>query len=211
MQITIIGTGRMARGISERLLRGGHDIELHARNIDTAKKLAEHLGNNISNSSKVTIGEYGGMTQHLVLMAVPYHETTNVGKDYDGFAGRIVIDISNPINFSTLQLVTPPGISGAEEIARHMPDAKVVKAFNTVFDPVLSDSEGSEAALDIFVAGDDQDAKENVKELISSSGMRPIDAGPLSSARHLEGIELIHISAQKQLGTNRMSAIKFLS
>jgi 8-hydroxy-5-deazaflavin:NADPH oxidoreductase len=130
----------------------------------------------------------------------------------DELANKIVVDISNPVDFKTLKLIPPAGISGAELIAQELSkETKFIKAFNTTSAGTLVAGQVDGKILDVFMAGDDQDAKDILKDIINESGMRAFDAGPLAHARYLEGFSLIHIVIQEQLGTNFMSAIKILS
>src|SRR5690606_22124325 len=89
--------------------------------------------------------------------------------------------------------------------------AKVVKAFNTTYAGTLLAGEVAGQKLDVFIAGDDGDAKAKVGELVEDGGMRAIDAGPLSRGRQSEGMQLLHITLQGTLGTNWGSALKILS
>ena len=104
----------------------------------------------------------------------------------------------------------PPGTSAAEQIAAAAPGARVVKAFNTTFAGNLVAGEAGGAPLDVFIAGDDADARQAVADLAVSGGLRPIDAGPLRRARELEGFQFLHMTPQQTLGTNWSSAIKIL-
>jgi predicted dinucleotide-binding enzyme len=109
-------------------------------------------------------------------------------------------------------LATAPDSSSAEDVARAIASgAKVVKAFNTTYAGTLLAGEVAGQPLDVFIAGDDPDAKSKVAELVRDGGMRPIDAGPLSRARQIEGMQLLHITLQNTLGTNWGSTIKILS
>ncbi len=85
-----------------------------------------------------------------------------------------------------------------------------MKAFNTTLAGTLEAGSVEGKELDVFVAGDDQEAKAKVSEFIKSSSMRPIDVGPLAEARHLEGFGLIQMKIQDQIGTGWMSALKFI-
>ena len=125
-------------------------------------------------------------------MAVPYTNAVSVVANYgDALAGKVIIDISNTFNADATGLVTPDGISGAQEIAKAAPaSAHVVKAFNTVFGHVLAQGR----PLDVLIAGDDADAKASVSAFIESLGLRPLDAGSLEVARWLEGAGLLMIS-----------------
>jgi predicted dinucleotide-binding enzyme len=122
------------------------------------------------------------------------------------------VDITNPLNTAYDDLATLPGSSAAEEIPRMVPaGAKVVKAFNTVFAGTLTTGQVADQPLNVFIAGDDAEAKTLLVNLIRAGSMRPIDVGPLRRARQLEGIALLHITLQGTLGTNWMSAVKILS
>lgn len=209
MSITIIGTGNMAKGIGARLLHGGHDVTFHAQDATKGAQLAQALQPEAA-SAHAKAAELGSATGEIVVLAVPYDAVADIAAQYDGFAGKVVVDITNPVDFSTFQLIPQPGTSGAEAIAAQLPNATVVKAFNTVFAGTLSAGAVEGTQLDVFVAGDDAAAKQQVSKLIDSSDMRAIDAGPLAHARHLEGLALIHMSGQDQLKTNWMSTIKIL-
>ncbi len=207
MKITIIGSGNMAQGIGSRLANTNHDLAIYDRSIEEAQKLAGQLGHNASayNIDDQWQGE-------IIILALPYPAIFELlAKHSSELGNKIVVDISNPVNFDTFQLIPSPGVAGAEEIAKQIPEAKVIKAFNTVFAGVLKQGKIKDEIIDVFVAGDDQQAKDQIKQVINESGMRPIDAGQLSNARHLEGFMLIHMTAQEQLQSNWMSAIKLLS
>lgn len=199
MNVTIIGSGNMAKGIATRFVDGGHTVTVHAQDEEKAKE--------IEGTRVVAVG---GETDEIVVLATPYTEVENIAKSYDGFAGKIIIDISNPVDFNTFELLPKPGESGAQHVADVLSDAKVVKAFNTTLAGALVAGEVEGKQLDVFVAGDDDEAKSVVKELVNSSNLRAVDVGPLSESRHLEGFGLIQMKIQDQIGTNWMSALKFL-
>ena len=204
MNITIIGTGNMAKGIATRLISGNHIVTLHAHDVAKGQAAADEL-------KSVKVVPVGTATDDsVVVLAIPYTEVASVSAQYDNFSGKIVIDITNPVNFETFQLIPAPGMSGAEEITKLLPAATVVKAFNTVFAGTLMAGEVDGKKLDVLLAGDDADSKQSIAELVNTSGMRAIDVGPLAHARHLEGLGLIHMSVQDQLKTGWMSTIKFL-
>ena len=209
MNVTIIGNGKMAKGIGTRLVSGGHKVTIHAKDEAGGNELAKQL-KKANDSAAVNVTVVGSETDENVIIATPYTEVENIAKEYDGFKGKVVIDITNPVDFNTFQLIPEPGQSGAQEIAKLLPNAKVVKAFNTTLAGPLEAGSVEGKELDVFIAGDDQEAKNKVTELVKSSGMRPVDVGPLANARHLEGFGLIQMSVQDQIGTNWMSALKFL-
>lgn len=209
MKISIIGSGNMAKGIGTRLVSGGHSVSLHSQDEAKGQVLAEQL-KIVTTTADVTVVPVGTDTDEIVIVATPYTEIVNVGKEYNGFAGKVVVDITNPVDFNTFQLIPEAGQSGAQEVAKILKDATVVKAFNTTLAGPLEAGEVEGKELDVFIAGDDTDAKAKISELVKTSGMRPVDVGPLSEARHLEGFGLIQMKVQDQIGTGWMSALKFL-
>ncbi len=109
-----------------------------------------------------------------------------------GADGLTVIDSTNPLNDTYSDLVGQP--SGAEELQAAAPNARIVKAFNTILAARHANPTEGGAGLDAFYAGDDADAKAQVAELASSLGYRPIDAGGLRMARSLEEMAFLNIS-----------------
>jgi predicted dinucleotide-binding enzyme len=206
----------MARGISTRLLAGGNDVTLAARNTTRAAELAKELRAVAKGGATVAVVPFDGpITGDIVILAVPYSSVPSIVQQYgDKLAGKIVVDITNPLNTTYDDLATLPGSSAAEETARMVPaGAKVVKAFNTVFAGTLTTGQVADQPLNVFIAGDDAEPKTLLANLIRAGGMRPIpiNVGPLRRARHLESVGLLHITSQGTLGTNWMSAVKILS
>ena len=179
--ISIIGSGNMATAIGTRAAKHGHTIEVMSRDTAKAQALADKIGNG------ATAGTFGATPLgDIVIVAVPYTNAVSVVANYgDALAGKVIIDISNTFNADATGLVTPDGISGAQEIAKAVPaSAHVVKAFNTVFGHVLAQGR----PLDVFFAGDDARANASVSAFIESLGLRPLDVGGLEMARWLEGV-----------------------
>jgi 8-hydroxy-5-deazaflavin:NADPH oxidoreductase len=200
VKVTIIGAGNMARGIGTRVVSGGNELELVARNRQAAEELAGEIGGSVGD----------GVSGDVVVLAVPYGAVDDVISTHgDALRGKVVVDITNPVDWSTFDgLVTPSDSSAAEEIAKQAPDAHVVKAFNTAFAPTVAAGQVAGQPLDVFLAGDDADAKEKVASVVEAGGMRPLDVGPLKRARQLEQLGFLHITAQEPLGAGFGSAIK---
>ena len=211
MNITIIGSGNMAKGIATRLLDGGHSVALHARDEAKGLAVADELKAYAKDGAEIAAKAVGSPADDVVVLATPYAEIQAIAEQYDGFSGKTVIDITNPVDFATFQLIPAAGRAGAEDVAAWLPEAKVVKAFNTVFAGTLASGKVDGKPLDVFVAGDDDDAKKTVASLIVDGGLRSIDVGPLANARHLEGFALIHMAVQEQIDGNWMSALKLLT
>jgi predicted dinucleotide-binding enzyme len=184
--ISIIGLGNMASALAGRALAGGNAVEIIGRDQAKAKELAATLGG-------ATAGPFGtAPAGDIVILAVPNASAVPVVAQYgNALAGKVIIDITNPINADATGLVTPDGTSAAQQIAKAAPaSAHVVKAFNTVFGHVLAPGR----ALDVLFAGDDARAKASVSAFIESLGLRPLDAGGLEMAHWLEGTGLLMIN-----------------
>jgi 8-hydroxy-5-deazaflavin:NADPH oxidoreductase len=208
MDVTIIGTGNMARGIGRRLVAGGHHVTVLGKEPAEADAVVDELGG----EGAAQAGRSGEeIADDVVVLAVYYPDAKAVVEQYGGgLSGKVLIDITNPVNETMDGLVTPPDSSAAQELAASAPGAKVVKAFNTTFAATLIDGEIGGKPLDVFLAGDDEEAKATVSQLVEDGGLRPIDAGPLMRARELEATGLLHMSMQNTLGTGFASALKIL-
>jgi predicted dinucleotide-binding enzyme len=206
MDITIIGAGNMASGIGSRL-RGAANLQILDRSPDNARALAERLG--------ASAGELGAdvIRGEVVVLAVPYPAIAEVAeKIRDQVEGRIVVDITNPVDFDTFdRLVTPPGSSAAEEIAGLLPGARLAKAFNTTFAATLAAGTVAGHPLDVFVATDDPGAAKTLTALIESGGLRPIEVGPLRRARELEAAGFLHMTIQQAINGQFSTALKIVS
>ncbi len=209
MNVAIIGTGNMGRGIATRLLAGGHEVTLLDREAGKSEKLARELGDSVN------AGTFGDpIAGEVVVLAVPDDAAVPLVQQYgEELSGKVVVDITNPVDFQTFEgLVTPPESSAAEEIAKAAPEgARVVKAFNTTFAGTLIEGRVAGQPLDVFIAGDDSGAKETMAQLVRDGGLVAIDAGPLRRARQLEELGFLGMTLQQPLGLNFQSAWKLIS
>ena len=207
MDITIIGTGNMARGIATRALAGGNAVTLLGTTAEKARALAGELPGDVRAG---TVGD--PISGDVVVLAVWYQALDDVlGRYRDQLVGRTVIDITNPVDPETYAPITVEDGSAAQEIARKAPGAKVVKAFNTTFAGSLVEGEVAGQPLDVFVASDSDEAKATVRRLAEGAGLRVLDAGPLAHARQLEGAGYLHMAIQPGLGGTYASALKVVS
>ena len=214
MNITIIGAGNMGRGIGTRAVAGGHSVTFVDSNPETAEQAAADVKASAKNGAKVSTASLGdAQLGDVVVFAVWYGTNIELAKQLgEKLAGKVVVDIANPLNSTYDGLATAPDSSSAEDLAKAIANgAKVVKAFNTTYAGTLLTGEVAGQPLDVFIAGDDADAKAKVAQVVTDGGMRPVDAGPLSRARQIEGMQLLHIVTQGTLGTNWGSALKILS
>jgi 8-hydroxy-5-deazaflavin:NADPH oxidoreductase len=179
--VSIIGTGNMGQAIAGVADKGGHTVQL--------------LGQ--SDSATAVTGD-------IVVLAVPYPAVSAVISERgDTLAGKIVVDITNPLNFETFDSLTVPADSSATaEIAAALPTSRVLKAFNTTFAGTLAAGSVGSLTTTVLIAGDDADAKSTLTGLITSGGLNAIDAGPLERARELESIGFLQITlaASEKIG-----------
>jgi predicted dinucleotide-binding enzyme len=207
MRLTIVGTGNMARGIATRALAGGHQVTFVGTHISKADELVEELmGLGQVQSAEEVEGE-------MVVLAVPFTQAPHVVRQHaDQLDGTVLVDVTIPVDISVLEpLDVSPFDSGAELIAAEAPDGtSVVKAFNTTFPGPLVAGQVAGQPLDVFVAGDDDNSKAKVSQLVRDGGLRPVDAGRLARARELEALGYLHMAIQGSLGTDFASAVKVL-
>jgi 8-hydroxy-5-deazaflavin:NADPH oxidoreductase len=199
MNVTIIGAGNMGRGVGHRLVAGGHDVTVVDRDPEEAGRLAEELRDAAQGVANVeAAGPGADLRGEVVILAVCYPGTLELAKELgDRLAGKVVVDIANRVNETFDGLATAPGTSAAEEAAATMPAGTwVIKAFNTTFSGTLVEGQVAGQPLDVFIAGDDEEAKETVAQLVRDGDLRAIDVGPLERARQLEGLGLLGITLQ---------------
>jgi 8-hydroxy-5-deazaflavin:NADPH oxidoreductase len=207
MDLTIIGTGNMARALATRALAGGHGVTVVGKDEQHAQEAAAAVEGSIATA--VTGDPIDG---DVVVLAVYYPDAREAVEQYsDQLAGRVVVDITNPVNETFDGLVVPADGSAAQELATLAPEARFVKAFNTTFARTLGAGEVSGHALDVLIAGDDEAAKDAVATLARDGGLNPIDTGPLQRARELEAAGLLHMTLQNELGTGFASALKIIA
>jgi 8-hydroxy-5-deazaflavin:NADPH oxidoreductase len=213
MQVTVIGAGNMGRGIGHRLVAGGNDVTIVDRDPEEAGRLAEELRAAAQGGATVEAeGPGAELRGEVVIVAVYYPGSLELARELgERLAGKVVVDISNPLNQTFDGLATEPGTSAAEELAAALPaGARVVKAFNTTFSGTLVEGQVAGQPLDVLIAGDDEEAKETVAQLVRDGGLRAIDVGALERARHLEGLGFLGITLQQPLGLDFQSAWKLI-
>jgi predicted dinucleotide-binding enzyme len=187
--ISIIGLGNMARALAGRALAGGNAVEIIGRDQTKAKELAAALGDAQAGTAGAT------PAGDIVVLAMPYAGAEAVLREYgDALRGKILVDITNPVAPDLQGFLVPDNSSGAQELAKAAPaDARVVKAFNTVFSHILAAGPTADRPLDVFVAGDDARAKARVSAFAESMGLRAWDIGELFMARALENVGLLEL------------------
>jgi 8-hydroxy-5-deazaflavin:NADPH oxidoreductase len=209
MDVTIIGTGNMARGIGSRVLAGGHNLTVVGKDSERAEAVAADLGGGGSVKTAATGDPVEG---DVVVLAVYYPDArAAVEQQGDALADKVVVDITNPVNETFDGLVVPPDGSATQELANLGSGARFVKAFNTTFANTLTAGEVAGQKLDVLIAGDDEEAKATVAALARDGGLNPIDVGPQKRARELEALGLLHMGLQSTLNTGFASTVKIIA
>lgn len=194
MSISIIGAGNMAKGLATRFANAGHPVTLASRDETKADAAAQEVGNGVSSAPLASAAQ----SADIVVLAVPFDAAGDVIEAAGGFAGKIVVDITNPMKADFSGLTIGHTTSAAEEIQKRAPQAKVV---NTIFAQVLQN--GGQAAgrpATVFVAGDDEAARTAVAELARSAGFETLETGALATARYLEPTAALNITLGYGLG-----------
>lgn len=171
--VSIIGKGSMGQAIAKVVTDGGATVELLGR----------------EDADRAPAGD-------VVVLAVPYPAVSDVLAAHgDHLAGKVVVDITNPLDFETFDSLTVPAdSSAAAEIAARLPASRVLKAFNTTFAATLAQGTVGDLPTTVLVAGDDAGAKAMLTDVVEAGGLRAVDAGPLRRARELEAVGFLQIT-----------------
>lgn len=190
MKITVIGAGNMGSAFVKQLSRAGHQVSVSARHLDKAQALAAAN----AGVRAVAISE-AATSADVFILATGYGDAVNALQSVGDLTGKVVIDITNPLTADYMGLTLGYSTSAAEEIAKALPGASVVKAFNTVLAQVLAEGAdfGQGQTVPVFIAGDDERAKATTKALAESIGFTTVDAGSLKNARYLEPLAGLNI------------------
>ena len=208
MKLAVIGSGNIGKSIGAWAAKAGYAVTFSAKNEAHAADAAKAVGHNAASASVSKAVE----SADLVLFAAPYGAAAELLPGVASLLkGKVLIDASNALkpDFSGLTLGFTS--SAAEEIAKLVPEAKVVKAFNTVFAQIYA-SQNPEIKgnkISVFYAGDDEGAKKEVAELITKLGFDAVNAGPLVSARNLEPMALLNITLGYGLGNGTAIGFSF--
>jgi NADPH-dependent F420 reductase len=172
-RVSIIGTGNMGQAIAAIAGKGGNSVELIG-SADTDQQV----------------------TGDVVVLAVPYPAVADVlARRGESFTGKVVVDITNPLDFSTFDSLTVPAdSSAAAEIAAALPQSRVLKAFNTTFAGTLAAGTVGSLPTTVLIAGDDADAKALLTGIVTAGGLRAVDAGSLRRARELEALGFLQLT-----------------
>jgi predicted dinucleotide-binding enzyme len=183
MKVLVIGAGNMGSAFVKQLSAAGHQVSVTARDLGKAQAVAAAHTGTVAVAASNAIAD-----ADVVVLATGYADAVNALSSVGDLSGKVVIDITNPLTADYMGLTLGHSTSASEEIAKAVPGAEVVKAFNTVFAQMLADGAdlGNGQSVTVFVASDSERAKQSAKTLAESMGFATVDAGGLKNARYLE-------------------------
>ncbi|ROL70329.1 NADPH-dependent F420 reductase [Pseudomonas chlororaphis] len=190
MKITVIGTGNMGSAFAKQLSSAGHSVRITGRDIEKANVLAAQFANVSAFPAAEALGD-----SDVVVLATAYTDAAAALQSLGDLTGKVVIDITNPLSADYMSLTIGHVTSASEEIAKAVPQAHVVKAFNTLFAQVLADGPtfSDDQRGSVFVASDSERAKQTATALAQSLGWNTVNAGGLINARYLEPLAGLNI------------------
>lgn len=190
MKTLVIGAGNMGSAFVKQLAAAGHSVSVTARDADKAATLAAQFP-----GVRAVAASGAAAEADVVVLATGYADAVAALQGVGGLDGKVVIDITNPLTSDYMGLTLGHSTSAAEEIAKAVPGAQLVKAFNTLFAPVLAGGAdfGKGQTASVFVASDSAPAKATVTALAQSLGFATVDAGGLKNARYLEPLAGLNI------------------
>ena len=206
MEIGIIGTGSMGRALADALSDAGHSIMLGSRSRERGLEAAEEFGDAVSGGSNQEAADFADM----IVLAIPFDACGEIIHGCGRLEGKIVIDITDPIDIEELRVTLDNDTSGGEEVAKLTPGAAVVKAFNMVHAEVVENPDFGDDAPTCFYCGDDEGAKARVAELIEDCGLDPVDCGPLRASRYLEAMAGLLVQLSAKMGRGVDNAFLFV-
>ena len=212
MKVGVLGTGDVGRALGKAFVALGHDVMMGSRSAanEKARAWSEEMG---SKASVGTFAEAAAFGEIVVLATLGVaNESVLESARPETFRGKLVIDTTNPLDFSGGM---PPTLafsgndSGGERVQRQLPGARVVKAFNTVGSPFMFRPDFPGGPPDMFIAGDEEEAKKEMAGILSDFGWGTVDVGGIASSRYLEGMCLVWVISALKTG-NWNQAFKML-
>ena len=206
MNIAIIGAGNVGSALALSFTRAGHSVVISSRKPSDAENVASKIG-----ARAVASNAEAAKHADIVVLAIPFSSAEAVASDIRAeVRGKPVVDVSNRMTYGEDGPAIDNGPSNAERLATFLPEAHVVKAFNTLFSSNQTDPTVDGVRLDGFIATDDAAARGAVAELLDSIGLKPIDAGPLSRAQQLEQLAFLNIALNATNGWSWQSGWKLV-
>lgn len=205
MKVGIIGAGNVGGALAGSIAGAGHTVTIASPDAEETQKVASETGATVASDNLSAVRD-----ADIVILAVPNPALKELAAELKPHLnGQVVVDVTNRIDPSD-PVSNLDGTSSAEQLAAALDGVPVIKAFNTAFAARQAEPEIDGIRSDGFVAGDDDEAKQKVLDLVESIGFRPIDVGPLGMARALEAMALLNIMLQMNNDGSWQSAWKLV-
>lgn len=187
--ITVIGSGNVGSAVAAVAAKGGAAVQILSRDSERAAELAAQVG-----GSHGAIGDE--IAGDIVVLALPFGAMDEAIDSYQAqLDGKVVVDVSNPVNLETFDSLTVPAdSSAAAQIQAKLPGAKVLKAFNTLFAASLAAGTVGDQPATVLIAGDDEEARAALARVVTDGGVEAVEVGGLARARELEAFGFLQIT-----------------
>jgi len=201
-KIAILGAGAVGTALAQNWSNKGHAVTLAVR--DTQSESAERARMTLRGAVPILETSKAVSGADVVVVALPWRAVADVLSSLGSLDGKVVIDATNPLGMTEdgFGLVLGHTTSGGEEVARVLPAARVVKSLNQIGAEIMADPSALPAAPVMFVAGDDDEARNVALALVNDLGFDAQDFGPLKGARLLEAFAMtwIHMAVVRKTG-----------
>jgi predicted dinucleotide-binding enzyme len=195
MRVGILGSGLMGGKLGTIFARAGHEVVFsYARSEQKLRRLANQIPEAAKGTARAGTPAEAARSSDVLLLAVHWSRIDDVLKQAGDVAGKVIVSCSLPMNAADTGLVIAHTSSGAEALAKKVPKARVVSAFNTVPSEVLFgvfEARRKTRRPSLVYCGDESRSKKIAADLIRDVGFDPVDAGPLRIARHTEPFALL--------------------
>lgn len=212
MRIGVLGTGDVGKALGRGFVALGHEVKMGAREPNNAKatRWASEVGAKASAGTFADAATFGDVIV-LATLGVANESALEMARP-DNLRGKVVIDATNPLDFShgmPPKLAVSGDDSGGERVQRQLRDSHVVKAFNTVGHALMFRPDFPGGPPDMFIAGNSDDAKRTVASIVKDFGWGVVDAGSIEASRYLEAMCLVFVLTAVRTG-NWNQAFKLL-
>lgn len=191
MKIAVLGTGNVGGALGCRWAQAGHDVYFGARDRESAE--AQGVVQRAGAQARVGTCAEAVAAADVVLLAIPWDQTRGVLEAAGDLRGKILMDCINPLTPDLKGVTLGHTTSAAEQIAAWFPEARVVKAFNTLSAATMENPYYGQVPAHVFICGDDEAAKTTVKQLAEVLEFEPVECGPLEMARQLEPLAALYV------------------
>jgi predicted dinucleotide-binding enzyme len=204
MRVGILGTGDVAQSLGKGFAALGHEVKMGSRSAANDKALAwaKSVGPKASVGTFADAASFGEIVL-LCTLGSANESAIGLAKP-ENLAGKVVIDTTNPLDFSggmPPKLAVSGSDSGGERVQRLLPNARVVKAFNIVGNAHMFRPEFPGGPPDMLIAGNDDGAKKVVTDILDSFGWPTIDLGGIEASRYLEAMCMVWVLSAIRGGT----------